>query len=152
MPPSKPVALRIPAIGVDTSRLVELEVDSSGRLQAPQDFDAAGWYSGGPTPGEFGPAVIGGHVDSKRGPAVFYRLGALQKGDRVDVTRADRSTARFVIDRVARYSKAQFPTAAVYGNTTDRAELRLITCGGAFDQTTGHYVDNIVVFGHLVHA
>ncbi len=151
MPPSKPVALRIPAIEVDTTRLVELEVDSSGRLQAPQDFDAAGWYSGGPTPGEFGPAVIGGHVDSKRGPAVFYRLGALQKGDRVDVTRADRSTARFVIDRVARYSKAQFPTAAVYGNTTDRAELRLITCGGAFDQTTGHYVDNIVAFGHLVH-
>ena len=84
-------------------------------------------------------------------PAVFYRLGALQKGDRVDVTRADRSTARFVIDTVARYSKAQFPTAAVYGNTTDRAELRLITCGGAFDQTTGHYVDNIVAFGHLVH-
>jgi sortase family protein len=152
MPPSKPVALRIRAIGVDTQRLVELEVDSSGRLQAPEDFDAAGWYSGGPTPGEFGPAVIGGHVDSKRGPAVFYRLGALHKGDRVDVTRADRSTARFVIDRVARYAKAQFPTAAVYGNTTDRAELRLITCGGAFDQTTGHYIDNIVAFGHLVNA
>ena len=148
--PSDPVALRIPAIGVDTRGIVDLGLDRTGRLEAPKDFAKTGWYAGGPTPGEFGPAVIGGHVDSQSGPAVFYRLGALRKGDVAEVTRADKSVARFVIDRVARYSKADFPTATVYGNTTDRAELRLITCGGAFDQSTGHYVDNIVAFGHLV--
>jgi hypothetical protein len=150
MGPSDPVGLRIPAIGVDTRGIVDLGLDRTGRLEAPRDFATTGWYAGGPTPGEFGPAVIGGHVDSKSGPAVFFRLGALRKGDTVEVTRADKSVARFVIDRVDRYSKADFPTATVYGNTTDRAELRLITCGGSFDQSTGHYVDNIVAFGHLV--
>lgn len=93
--------------------------------------------------------MIGGHVDSTTGPAVFYRLGELRPAAAVAVTRRDRSVATFVIDRVARYSKAAFPTRAVYGNTTDRAEIRLVTCGGTFDSTTGHYVDNIVAFGHL---
>jgi len=148
--PSNPVALRIPSIGVDTRGLVSLHLDSSGRLEAPTDFDKAGWYAGGPTPGEFGPAVIGAHVDSKAGPAVFYELGALKKGAKVSVARQDGSTATFVVDRVARYSKADFPTRTVYGDTGGRAELRLITCGGAFDRATGHYVDNIVAFAHLV--
>jgi hypothetical protein len=148
--PSDPVALRIPSIGVDTKGLVSLRLDSSGKLQAPTDFDRAGWYAGGPTPGEFGPAVIGAHVDSKAGPAVFYELGSLRKGAKVMVARKDGSTATFVVDRVARYSKADFPTRTVYGDTGGRAELRLITCGGAFDQATGHYVDNIVAFAHLV--
>jgi hypothetical protein len=148
--PSNPVALRIPSIGVDTKGLVSLHLDGSGRLEAPTDFDKAGWYAGGPTPGEFGPAVIGAHVDSKAGPAVFYELGALKKGAEVSVARQDGSTAIFVVDRVARYSKADFPTRTVYGDTGGRAELRLITCGGAFDRATGHYVDNIVAFAHLV--
>jgi len=147
--PSPPVALAIPSIGVRTRGIVDLHLDPHGKLEAPTNFDRAGWYADGPTPGEFGPAVIGAHVDSKSGPAVFYRLGSLQKGAAVDVTRKDGSTARFVIDRVARYSKKDFPTAAVYGDTKGRAELRLITCGGAFDRASGHYVDNIVAFAHL---
>jgi hypothetical protein len=147
--PSPPVALAIPSIGVRTRGIVDLHLDVNGKLEAPTDFDRAGWYADGPTPGEFGPAVIGAHVDSKSGPAVFYRLGSLQKGAVVDVTREDGSTARFVVDRVARYSKKDFPTAEVYGDTKGRAELRLITCGGAFDRATGHYVDNIVAYAHL---
>lgn len=147
--PSAPVSLSIPSIGVNTKGIVDLKLDHNGRLQAPTDFARAGWYANGPTPGEFGPAVIGAHVDSKSGPAVFYRLGSLKKGAIVSVVRKDGSTARFVVDRVARYAKADFPTATVYGDTRGRAELRLITCGGAFDQSTGHYVDNIVAFAHL---
>ena len=148
--PSPPTALSIPSIGVRTRGIVDLHLDTHGKLQAPSDFDRAGWYADGPTPGEFGPSVIGAHVDSKSGPAVFYRLGSLQKGAAVAVTRKDGSTARFVVDRVARYAKNDFPTAAVYGDTKGRAELRLITCGGAFDTASGHYVDNIVAFAHLV--
>jgi sortase (surface protein transpeptidase) len=149
MGPSAPVSLVIPSIGVSTKGIVDLGVDKDGKLEAPSDFAKAGWYAAGPTPGEFGPAVIGAHVDSKSGPAVFYRLGSLKKGAAVSVVRKDGSTARFVVDRVARYSKADFPTSTVYGDTKGRAELRLITCGGAFDQATGHYVDNIVAFAHL---
>lgn len=149
MEPSPPVSLAIPSIGVNTKGIVDLRLDKGGKLEAPTDFARAGWYANGPTPGEFGPAVIGAHVDSKSGPAVFYRLGSLKKGAQVSVLRKDGSTARFVVDRVARYSKAAFPTAVVYGDTRGRAELRLITCGGAFDQSTGHYVDNIVAFAHL---
>jgi hypothetical protein len=146
---SAPVSLRIPSIGVRTDGLVELQLDGSGKLEAPRSFHRAGWYAGGPAPGELGPSVIAGHVDSHAGPAVFYRLGSLEKGATVEVKREDGSTAHFVVDAVARYSKAEFPTAVVYGNTTDRAELRLITCGGAFDSSIGHYVDNIVAFAHL---
>jgi len=94
--------------------------------------------------------VLLGHVDSaKGGPSVFFRLGGLRTGDRVMVTRADRSTVVFVVDSVARYPKSEFPTALVYGNTTSPA-LRLITCGGTFDRRTGHYKDNIVVLASLV--
>ena len=149
MRPSPPVALSIPSIGVHTRGIVDLHLDSKGELQAPTDFGRAGWYADGPTPGEFGPAVIGAHVDSKAGPAVFYRLGSLHQGSTVSVRRKDGTTAQFVVDKVARYSKTNFPTALVYGDTKGRAELRLITCGGAFDQSTGHYVDNIVAFAHL---
>lgn len=150
MRPSPPVALSIPTIGVNTSGIVDLHLDTHGQLEAPTDFDRAGWYADGPTPGEFGPAVIGAHVDSKAGPAVFYRLGALRPGARIQVTRQDGSTVSFVVDRVAKYAKARFPTSLVYGDTRGRAELRLITCGGAFDRASGHYVDNIVAFAHLV--
>jgi sortase (surface protein transpeptidase) len=143
------VTLAIPSIGVRTRGIVDLRLDRHGKLEAPTDFDRAGWYADGPTPGEFGPAVIGAHVDSKSGPAVFFRLGSLRKGAVVNVGRKDGSTVRFVVDRVARYSKKDFPTATVYGDTKGRAELRLITCGGAFDRTSGHYVDNIVAYAHL---
>jgi hypothetical protein len=150
LPPSRPVRLEIPSIGVSTAGLVGLGTNPDGSLEVPKDFARAGWWTPGPTPGQFGPAVIAGHVDSKRGPAVFYRLGALRPGADVRVTRADGSVARFTVDRVGRYAKDAFPTAEVYGNTTNRAELRLITCGGDFDRSTGHYVDNVVAFAHLV--
>ena len=96
-----------------------------------------------------GPAILGGHVDSHNGPAIFYRLGALRSGALVAVSRKDGSIATFSVDRVQRFPKDHFPTALVYGST-NRSELRLITCGGSFDQKSGHYVDNVVAFAHLV--
>ena len=147
---STPVGVDIPAIGLSTSTLVPLGIDAAGALEVPVDYATAGWHVGGPTPGQLGPAVIAGHVDGPGGPAIFYRLGELTAGAEVRVTRDDGTIATFVVDSVERFAKAEFPTSRVYGNTTDRAELRLITCGGAFDPVTGHYVDNIVVFAHLV--
>lgn len=147
---STPTGLDIPAIGVHEKSLVNLALNPDGTAEVPQDADRAGWYSLGPTPGQFGPAVIAGHVDQKSGPAVFYRLGQLRRGETITVPRQDGSAAKFVIDKVARYPKDDFPTREVYGNTTNRAELRLITCGGAWNPKIGHYVDNIVVFSHLV--
>jgi hypothetical protein len=149
LPASAPVTLDIPSIGVHTTPLVPLSVGPDGVLPPPVDYATAGYYTGGPTPGQLGPAVIAGHVDGKAGPAVFYRLGELAPGALVHVTRQDGSVATFTIDSVARYAKAHFPTALVYGSGTGRSEIRLITCGGAYDRTTGHYVDNVVAFGHL---
>lgn len=145
---SRPVALDIPSVGVHTSRFVDLGRAADGSLQVPQDFSAVGWYTLGPTPGQLGPAILAAHVDSQNGPAVFYRLGALRPGALVTVARLDGSTASFTVDRVQRFAKDQFPTVLVYGRTS-RAELRLITCGGAFDPKTGHYLDNVVAFAHL---
>ena len=150
LPRARPVSLSIPSIGVAETSLVDLAKEPDGTLEVPRDYGQAGWFSPGASPGQLGPAVIAGHVDSKSGPAVFYRLGELRPGATVAVGREDGSTARFVIDRVERYAKAEFPTLAVYGDTTHRSELRLITCGGAFDQATGHYVDNVVAYAHLV--
>jgi hypothetical protein len=150
LPASVPVAVDIPSIDVHATTLMPLTVGDDGVLPPPSDYALAGWYTGGPNPGQLGPAVIAGHVDGPDGPAVFYRLGQLVAGAEVDVTRQDGTVARFTIDMVASYAKADFPTSLVYGNTTDRAEIRLITCGGVFDHSTGHYVDNVVAFGHLV--
>ncbi|MCY7364530.1 MAG: class F sortase [Frankiaceae bacterium] len=150
MPRSRPVALTIPAMGIVDSSLVDLGKEADGTLEVPTDYGQAGWFAPGPAPGQFGPAVIAGHVDSKAGPAIFYRLGELQPGATLSVTREDGSTAEFVVDKVERYPKDAFPTAAVYGDTTQRSELRLITCGGEFDSGTGHYVDNVVAYAHLL--
>ena len=149
---SVPISLAIPAIGV-RSPLIQLGLAKDGTLEVPApgpQYDEAGWYRGSPSPGSLGPAVIVGHVDSlKQGPSVFFRLASLHTDDLVTVTRADSSVATFTVDSVARYPKAAFPTALVYGNT-DRAALRLITCGGAFDTKAGQYTDNVVVLAHLV--
>jgi hypothetical protein len=142
-----PTAVRVPAAGVE-SGLVPLGVDASGALTPPSDFSRAGWFTGASAPGEVGPAVIAGHVDSWRGPAVFFRLRALVPGDAIFVDRADNSTVRFTVTQVVRYPKSTFPTAAVYGPTPD-PELRLITCGGDFDRAVRSYVDNVVVFARL---
>lgn len=146
---SVPVALDIPSIRVHTGPLVPLSVGPDGVLPPPVDYSTAGYYTGGPTPGQLGPAVIAAHVDGKAGPALFYRLGQLTPGALVHVTRADGTVATFTVDTVARYAKAQFPTSLVYGSATGRAEIRLITCGGAYDRSTGHYLDNVIVSGHL---
>ncbi len=149
LPGSRPVALSIPSIDVRSSTIVGLGLAKDGSLEVPREPDNPGWFTPGPSPGQFGPAVIAGHVDSSDGPAVFYRLGELRQGDRVTVDRQDGSTASFVVDRVKQYDQDRFPTRAVYGNTTDRAELRLITCSGEFDEDDG-YQSNTVVFAHLV--
>lgn len=144
---STPVRLRIAAIGVD-SGLMELGLRADGSLEVPPSGFPAGWYTGGPTPGELGPAVIAGHIDLK-GPGVFYNLHNLKPGDQVIVTRVDGTKPAFRITKVAVYPKDQFPTELVYGNL-DQAGLRLITCGGPFDSRSGHYEDNIVVFADLI--
>jgi sortase (surface protein transpeptidase) len=145
--PSTPTRLRIPEIGVDT-KLVALDLRADRTMEVPRDFALAGWYRRAPTPGERGPAVIAGHFDSRRGPAVFYRLRELRPGDPVTVHRADGTTVDFRVEQVGRYPKDAFPTARVYGNL-DHAGLRLITCGGTFDRSSGHYRDNVVVYARL---
>lgn len=149
LPESRPVALDIPSIGVHSGHLVPLGFTADGNLDVPSNPADPGWFSSGPTPGQFGPAVIAGHVDSTEGPAVFYRLGGLHQGDRIAVSRADGTVARFLVDRVQVFDKAKFPTHRVYANVTSRAELRLITCGGIYDDTLG-YLSNVVVFAHLL--
>jgi sortase (surface protein transpeptidase) len=141
---ARPVSLTIPLIGVRTA-LITLGRAADGSLQVPSSTSVAGWYADGPRPGAIGPAVIAGHVDSLSGPGVFFRLSQLRPGDRVYVTRADGTTAEFLVTAAATYLKDDFPAQAVYGGTPD-AELRLITCGGTFDQATGHYLSNIIVY------
>jgi sortase (surface protein transpeptidase) len=143
-PAARPVALTIPQIGVRTS-LTTLGLTSQGAIAVPSSTKVAGWYTGSPRPGAVGPAIILGHIDSYRGPGVFFRLSVLRPGDLVDVRRSDGSTAAFRVTAVQSYLKDHFPTQAVYGATPD-AELRLITCGGAFDSATGHYLSNVVVY------
>jgi hypothetical protein len=143
-----PARVVLPSIGVDTS-LERLNLNSDRTLQVPEDFQKAGWWAGGARPGTPGPAVIVGHVDSHTGPAVFYRLSRLAVGDPVLVKTAGGRVFEFRIERVARYPKNGFPTDAVYGATAEPT-LRLITCGGRFDQQSRSYEDNVVAFATLV--
>ncbi len=140
----RPVLLTIPLIGVRTY-LVTLGRTAGGALQVPSSTTVAGWYTGSPRPGAIGSAIIVGHVDSLTGPGVFYRLSELRVGDRVYVRRADGSTVAFSVTAVRSYLKDSFPTESVYG-PSPYAGLRLITCGGAFDSATGHYLSNTVVY------
>lgn len=137
-----PTRVRVTAIGLD-SPLETLHI-AKGALRPPTRFDRAGWYADGTVPGDTGPAVIAGHVDSKAGPAVFYRLRELTTGDTIEVLRGGR-TLRFTVTRTAWYPKRAFPTEEVYGPTPDR-QLRLITCGGVFDHRLRSYKDNLVVY------
>jgi len=141
----RPVRLAIPAIGLDVSGLVPLSLDSGHQLEAPARFEDVGFFAAGPVPGDSGPAVIAAHVDSRTGPAPFFRLRDLAPGNDIHVWRSDGSEVRFVVDRVQRYPKSDFPTDAVYGPVPGSA-LRLITCGGSFDAAKRSYRDNIVVY------
>ena len=141
---ARPVSLTIPLIGVKTN-LITLGLAAGGAMQVPPPTSTvAGWFTGSPRPGAVGSSIIVGHVDSKSGPGIFFRLPELKKGDDVYIKRSDGTTAEFRVTEVQEYPKDHFPTDRVYGPTPD-AELRLITCGGAFDSVTGHYLSNIIV-------
>lgn len=144
-----PEGLDIPSIGVHES-LIDLGLTSSGALEVPTmaEADHPGWYKYSATPGETGPAVIAGHVDSKTGPAVFFDLNSLDVGDSVKVNRSDGKSAIFEVTKVSSYDKDTFPTDAVYGPVADE-ELRLITCGGEFQEDLGSYEENLIVFAEL---
>ncbi|MEJ3657785.1 class F sortase [Actinomycetes bacterium KLBMP 9759] len=148
--PSAPAALDVPSIGVHAS-VMRLGLNPDGTVEVPPlDSPDAGWYEESPAPGELGPAVLLGHVDSARwGPGVFHRLSELRPGDAVTVTRADGGVVGFRVDRVETRPKAEFPTAEVYGDI-DHAGLRLITCGGSFDQVRRSYEDNVIVYASAV--
>ncbi|MEU2430378.1 class F sortase [Streptomyces sp. NPDC007861] len=149
LPPSAPVRVRVPRIRVDAP-VTGLGLDADGSLDVPPEKyrNLAGWYEDGTTPGARGTAIVAGHVDNGRGPAVFYHLGTLRKGHRVEVLREDGRTAVFTVDAVEVYEKEDFPDGKVYG-AADRAELRVITCGGGFDSRSG-YRGNVVVYAHLI--
>jgi sortase family protein len=142
-----PVRIEIRRIGV-ASALDRLGRAPDGTIQEPRRWEVAGWYAPGARPGDPGSAVILGHVDSKGGPAVFFRLRQLRRGDQVQVTRADGSVVRFVVQRTEQYPKRRFPTDEVYYPTLTPA-LRLVTCGGTFDATAGHYRSNLIVFAAM---
>jgi sortase (surface protein transpeptidase) len=142
-----PVGVRIPEIGV-SSPLIGLGLNPDRTLEVPKDFDVAGWYLYRAVPGNPGPGVIAGHVDSRVGPAVFARLDELHAGSTIDVDRSDGSVAVFTVTAVEQHAKDAFPTERVYGPTTG-AQLRVITCGGSFDWSTRHYRDNLIVFASL---
>lgn len=150
MDASRPVSVSIPAIDV-RSKVMKLGLDSKGHIEIPplSKPKLTGWYKKGPTPGEMGPAVILGHIDNQQGPAVFYDLRTLKPGAKVKVKRKDGTVAVFKVDSVKRFPKSDFPTQKVYGEL-DYPGIRLITCGGAFDESAGHYKDNIIAFGRLV--
>lgn len=148
---SVPESISIPSIGVHSS-LLQLGLNADRSVQVPpldEKNSHAGWYKYSPTPGQRGPSVILGHVDSaKYGPAVFYELGALQPGKIVEITLADHTVAVFTVDKVVSYPKSQFPTDTVYG-AIDHPGLRLITCGGTFDPSARSYQSNIVAYATL---
>jgi len=148
LPASAPLRITIPRISVNAP-LTPLGLDTTGHLQVPpdQDKNLAGWYRNGPTPGTAGAAIIDGHVDNWQGPAVFYGLGALHRGDTIEIGRQDGTTAVFRVDAVEVYDKSRFPSRRVYGPTAD-PELRVITCGGGYHRRSG-YLGNVVVYAHL---
>lgn len=139
-----PVRLRIRSMKVDT-KIVDLGLQPDGAVQVPATTSVAGWYDGGPRPGQAGPAVILGHVDSTSGPGIFFNLYKIKSGTYVEVDRSDGSTGTFRVTKVSRVPKTDFPTDLVYAPTLDPT-LRLVTCGGSFDKARGSYRDNIIAF------
>lgn len=143
--------MEIPAIGVRTGQIIDLGLQPDETLEVPGDAVTAGWFTGGPTPGETGPAIVAGHVDYQHVAGVFQRLKDLPSGAEVTVHRVDGTTAVFAVRSVEHYAKVEFPADEVYGDTAG-PELRLITCGGAFDRSSGNYEDNIVAYAELLRS
>jgi LPXTG-site transpeptidase (sortase) family protein len=146
---SGPVHLRIPSINVDVDFSAPLGLKENREVEVPKEYDRVGWYKYGPTPGELGPAVVFGHVDSVDGAAIFYLLGQVKQGDSVFVTREDGSTAEFLITSLERVEQDSFPTQKVYGNI-DHAGLRLVTCTGTYNKGELRYTHNLIVYAKLV--
>jgi len=146
---SAPTRLVISKINLDTTFVTPLGLLPDQTVSVPNSYTQVGWYSGGVTPGEIGPSVILGHVDSKEGPAVFYSLGQLKEGDDIEITREDGTIAKFKVTKLQRYLQSNFPTLDVYG-PTDQAVLRLVTCTGIFNKGEQRYSHNLIVFAELV--
>lgn len=144
---SRPIRVTLPEIGA-SAPIIDLDLRSDKRMEVPDNGTDAGWFTGSPTPGELGPAVIAAHVTHRSKPAVFFDLGGMDEGDPIEVTREDGTTATFEVTEVGQYPKSDFPSEKVYGSV-DRAALRLITCGGVLDGETGSHVDNVVVYAQL---
>lgn len=149
---SPPARVGLPRLGIDAAVLpMGLNDDGTVEVPSPDQAAKAGWYEHGAAPGQQGPTVILGHVDSRRlpgGKAVFYRLGETRRGDVVDITRADGRVARYTVDTVTTVAKSDFPTRTVYGPAPTPV-LRMITCGGTYTKESG-YSDNVIVFAHYV--
>ena len=146
-PISHPARVVIPSVQIDAS-LMEVGLREEGVAEVPP-FGSAAWYKLGPAPGANGPAVLLGHVDSKRGPDVFYRLRDIKLGDTVFVYGEDGDMAAFLVDGKEQTLKTALPTERIW-NGSQQPLIRLITCGGEFDHSTGHYLSNLIVYGHLV--
>lgn len=145
---SRPQQLVIPSLHLD-AEVIDLGLEPDGAMEVPPDGSTAGWYVHSPTPVELGPSVLAAHVDWQGRPGVFADLSRVAPGDPVQVRRADGSSVSFTVRRVERYPKDRFPTAEVYGDV-DTAQLRLITCGGAYDPAARSYRDNVVVYAERV--
>jgi sortase (surface protein transpeptidase) len=143
-----PATLTVPAMEL-AEPLIPLGIQADGTMEVPEDYGDVGWFTGGGTPGGFGPTVIAGHVDSRSGPAVFFRLGDMVVGDRFTIAGEDGTNFEYEVYRIEDHAKAEFPTVDVFGATTTD-EVRLITCGGEYNEATGRYVDNLVVFASRV--
>lgn len=146
---SEPTNLRVSSVGINVD-LISVGQKADGSMEVPPLFEpVAGWYKFSPTPGEIGPSVIAGHVDTHKGPSVFWRLREVKSGDVIEITRADGQTVKFKVEALKQFDQANFPTEEVYGNIK-HAGLRLITCGGTFNKQTGRYTENTVVYAALI--
>ena len=146
--PSEPISLRIPSIGLDAEFEDPLGIDINGEIEVPEGFEKVARYIHGPTPGETGPSVILGHVDSLDGPAIFYPLGQIEKGDLIEIDRKDETVAVFRVTKIDRVEQRVFPSEDVYGDIP-YSGVRLITCSGTYNQDSERYSHNLIVYGEL---
>ncbi len=144
-----PVAIRIPSIKVSAD-VINLGLNEDKTVEVPENPAEVGWYSKGPKPGQFGSAVMLGHLDSKTGPAVFYKLRSLEPGQKITVRRADDSIGHFEVVKVATYKNEDFPASKVYTGSADWPALNLVTCGGEYDRKAGGYQSNVVVYAEYL--
>ncbi|MET9022772.1 class F sortase [Actinopolymorpha sp. NPDC004070] len=149
---ARPVRVDIGAIDV-AAPLIGVGNAPDGTIGIPPENKPylAAWYKYSAAPGEPGRTVIVGHLDSRfssQYTAVFYRLGALKRGQKLTVRRADGVVVEYVVDGASLQSKANFPAGQIYGKSR-RSELRLITCGGTYSKKTG-WSGNVIVYAHMV--